>query len=156
MSLKIDFLKNNPHITEICAQWGLSTWGHYNENAHLEGYIKRYALHQQEGALPLTMLAFMDNQPVGMASLRETDGLKPILKPWLGSLYVKPEHRSQGIGAKLVGSIEDQAKKLGYSILHLLVFDPKICEWYGTLGWTIIGFDTYNNHDVTVMSKKLG
>ncbi len=155
MPVKIDFLKNHPHFTELCAQWGLTTWGHFNQNASHEGYIQSYTRHQQDESLPLTIIAFIHDQPVGMASLRENDGLKPTLKPWLGSLYVAPEHRLQGIGAKLITAIEVQAKKLEFDVLHLLAFDPTLPRWYARLGWIHLGQDTYNNHPVTVMHKPL-
>jgi GNAT superfamily N-acetyltransferase len=153
--MRIDFLKNHPNLTRTCAHWGLTTWGHYNDKATLERYIQNYTNHHHIDHLPLTLLALHNDYPVGMASLRENDGLNNDQKPWLGSLYVTPQFRSQGIGTALIHAIEAQAKQLGFDTLNLLTFEPHLSEWYSQLGWVVSGHDIYNSHPVTVMNKAI-
>jgi N-acetylglutamate synthase-like GNAT family acetyltransferase len=87
-----------------------------------------------------------------MACLRESDGIRPGVTPWLGSLVVNPQYRGHNVGEALINSIKDQAKNLGHQILYLLAFDPTIPSWYARLGWTHIGDDELFGHRVTVMS----
>jgi len=37
-----------------------------------------------------------------MCSLRENDGIRPDITPWLGSLVVDPKYQRQGIGNMLI------------------------------------------------------
>jgi hypothetical protein len=87
---KISYLQEFPHHIDICARWAFTTWGHYNQNASLERSVTNFTQHLQRDALPLTLLALDQEKPIAMASLRATDGIRPHLQPWLGSLYVPP------------------------------------------------------------------
>jgi predicted N-acetyltransferase YhbS len=87
----------------------------------------------------------------GRHSLRENDGIRPDLTPWLGSLVVDLEHQKQGIGKTLVDIAVMKAKELSFKKMHLFTFDPTIPEYYKRLGWEKIGMDEFKGHLVTVM-----
>jgi len=55
------------------------------------------------------LVAFYDNQPIGMASLRINDGLELDYTPWLGSIVVDPAFRSMKVGEYLLDSIKNKA-----------------------------------------------
>lgn len=103
----------------------------------------------------MAFIAKLKGKAIGMACLRETDGIRPGITPWLGSLVVNPEYRGQQIGEALINAVKDQAKKLGHSTLYLLAFDSIIPDWYARLGWTHIGDDELFGHRVFVMSISL-
>jgi N-acetylglutamate synthase-like GNAT family acetyltransferase len=105
--------------------------------------------------MPMAYVALCDGEAVGMACLRVTDGIRPDITPWLGSLVVNPKYRRQQIGETLIHAVKDQAKNLGYQILYLLAFDPTIPDWYARLGWTLIGDDELFGHRVAVMNTTL-
>lgn len=105
--------------------------------------------------MPLTLFALKDGKAVGMASLRENDGIRPDLAPWLGSLVVDPNYRQQKIGERLINAIKKQALIFGYNKLHLLAFDPSIPNWYARLDWKLIGNDQLFGHTVAVMDIEL-
>jgi N-acetylglutamate synthase-like GNAT family acetyltransferase len=105
--------------------------------------------------MPLTLVALEDGKPVGMASLRETDGIRPGVSPWLGSLVVNPEYRGKRYGQGVIDAVKSQARLLGHETLYLLAFDPTIPDWYASLGWQNIGYDELFGHRVTVMSIQL-
>ncbi len=46
--------------------------------------------------------------------MNDTDYTIPNQRVYISRLIVKPEHRRQGIGKKLVGFITEKAKELGY------------------------------------------
>ena len=55
---------------------------------------------------PLTLVAFKDEKPVGIAALkiREME-IHPQYQHWLGSVYVKENWRKMGIGSTLVKAV---------------------------------------------------
>ena len=111
--------------------------------------------HLQVDSMPLAFVALWHGNPVGIACLRQFDGIREELCPWLGSLVVHPGHRRQQIGEKLIDAVQQQARQFGYSRLYLLAFDKTIPVWYAKLGWQGIGFDMLFDHTVTVMSRAL-
>ncbi len=72
----------------------------------------------------MTLIAFLKGKPIGMASLRENDGIQPDLAPWLGSLVVAPAYRRRKIGEMLINIIKEKAKDFGYKKIYLLAFEP--------------------------------
>jgi len=111
--------------------------------------------HMNNEQLPITFVALSNDQPIGMVSLRENDGVQPNRVPWLGSLVVDPMHRNQRVGEQLIEAAKQRAYTLGYQKLYLLAFDPAIPSWYEKLGWTSIGTDQLFGHSVTVMDINL-
>ena len=83
----------------------------------------------------LISVALHNDQAIGMACLRENDGIRHGVVPWLGSLVVHPEYRSYKVGEELINTVKSQAKNLGHQILYLLAFDATIPDWYARLGW---------------------
>jgi hypothetical protein len=51
----------------------------------------------------------------------------------------------------LIDATKDKARELGFSNLYLFAFDPTLPDYYGHLGWTVIGMDEFKGHSVTVM-----
>lgn len=105
--------------------------------------------------LPITFVALDGDLPVGMCSLRENDGIRPDLTPWIGSLVVDQKYQKQGIGIMLIDMALLKAKELGFEKLYLFAFDPTIPEYYQRLGWKKIGMDEFKSHVVTVMGVSL-
>lgn len=106
-------------------------------------------------SIPITLVAEINGKAIGMASLRENDGLSTDQTPWLGSLVVDLIYQGKGIGKNLIDAIKQKAKLLGYHELYLLAFDPTIPTWYTRLGWEKIGMDKLFDHAVTVMKINL-
>ena len=106
-------------------------------------------------ALSITFVALHGDLPVGMCSLRENDGIRPDLTPWLGSLVVDPKYQKQVIGKMLIDVTVLKAKELGFEKLYLFAFDHTIPAYYKRLGWKKIGMDEFKSHPVTVMEMEL-
>src|SRR3990167_10950773 len=85
--------------------------------------IQRLHEHCNDDKLPLTLIALDDGKPVGMCSLRETDGILPDLMPWLGSLVVAKAYQNQGIARLLMDAIKNKTKEMGLEKCYLLTFD---------------------------------
>ncbi len=105
--------------------------------------------------LLITFIALDGDVPSGMCSLRENDGIRLDLTPWLGPLVVDPKYQKQGIGKMLIDVTVDKAKELGFEKLYLFAIDPTMPEYYQRLGWKKIGMDEFKSHPVTVMEVGL-
>ncbi len=150
--IKIDFLKNHPNvIPELAAIWHQVLGSIWVPDISIEHVIARFQEHLNENQLPLTLVAFCDDKPVGMCSLRDNDGIRPDLTPWLGSLVVHPDYQRVGIALKLINAVKQKAKQLGFNRLYLFAFDPTLPNYYARLGWDKMGMDKFKGHDVTVM-----
>ncbi len=139
------------HIPYLATLWYEQISKQWVPDASIERAKQNLIKHTNQKQLPVTFVALNNGQPVGMASLRENDGIQPDLVPWLGSLVVDPAYRNQKIGESLIEVVKQRALIMGYSKLYLLAFDETIPMWYESLGWKSIGIDQLFNHPVTVM-----
>lgn len=139
------------HIPYLAKLWYEQISKQWVPNSSIERAEQNLIKHANYSQLPMTLVALLNNQPVGMASLRENDGIQPNRAPWLGSLVVDPDHRQQKIGEKLIDAIKQQAIRLGHERLYLLAFDKTIPNWYAALGWKSVGTDQLFGHPVAVM-----
>lgn len=150
--LEFKLLADCPEQIPALAQLWLSEIGtSWIPNASLEGAIETYLTHLNRKTMPLTFVALHDGVAVAMASLRDNDGIREDLTPWLGSLIVDPAYRRQGLGEYMIELTIQHAKKLGFAKLYLFALDQTIPEWYQKLGWATIGTDQLYHHPVTVM-----
>jgi predicted N-acetyltransferase YhbS len=154
--IKIDLLKNHPNAIPALANiWHEVLGKIWVPDISVERVITRFADHLNDSNLPITFVALDSDLLVGMCSLRENDGIRPDLTPWLGSLVVDPKYQRQGIGRMLIDMTLLKAKELGFKKLYLFAFDPTIPEYYKRLGWRKIGMDEFKSHPVTVMEVEL-
>lgn len=105
--------------------------------------------------MPLTYVALIESHPVGVCSLRYSDGLWLHASSWLGSLVVSSNFQRQGVGAGLVRCVTEKATLLGFSKLYLFAFDKSVLRFYGKLGWSVCGQDYFRGHPITVMHYPL-
>ena len=154
--IAIDLLKNNPkHIPQLAAIWYDVLGSVWLPDVPIERVITKFSGHLNDAKLPITFIALDDDIPVGMCSLRENDGIRPDLMPWLASLVVDPKYQKQGIAKMLIDTTLQKTKNLGFQKLYLFAFDPTIPNYYSRLGWGKIGVDEFNSHPVTVMEINL-
>lgn len=150
---EIEFLVDcQEHIQVLAKLYYEEISRHWIADSSIEKATDRLIDHLNRDKLPLAIVALCEGNPVGMACLRETDGIQPGVTPWLGSLVVDPKFRKRKIGDTLIEAIKYQAKLHGYAVLHLFAFDPLIPNWYKKLGWHFIGKDHLLGHCVTVMN----
>ncbi|CAM3058458.1 acetyltransferase [Legionella steigerwaltii] len=155
--IKIELLKNNlDAIPELALIWRELLGKIWLPEVPLEAVEQRFRDHANNEKMPIMFVALDGKKPVGMCSLRENDGIRPDLMPWLGSLTVKSEYQNQGLGKRLIEVTKEQAKKMGYDMLYLFAFDRTVPNYYQSLGWKIIDTDHFKGHPVTVMETSLG
>lgn len=143
------------HIDSLAELWYQEISRHWVAGASVAKTKSRLIEHLNTIKMPLAVVALQDGNPVGMACLRETDGIRDGVTPWLGSLVVRPECRHEKVGESLIETIKTKAKLLKYETIFLLAFDPTIPNWYAKLGWQPAGYDELFGHRVAVMSIPL-
>ena len=150
--LKIDLLKNHPDtIVRLSLIWEEVLGRVWIPDFSIDRVEQKFRQHLNDRVMPITFVALDNNQPVGMCSLRENDGIRPDLVPWLASLVVDPKYQKKGIAKQLIESAKQKAIELGFKKLYLLAFDATIPTYYASLGWHTIGVDELVGHPVTVM-----
>jgi predicted N-acetyltransferase YhbS len=99
----------------------------------IEGLLRRS---MDADHLPMSLLAFEDGQPVGIAVLMRNDAEpQPRREFWLVALLVLPEHRHRGYGIALVRGLLGEAKRVGLSEVFL---GTRIPDFYAPLGADVI------------------
>lgn len=151
--LTIDYLKNHPEHVVTCAQWSFDQWGHYTPHKTLQDFIASRKEYLNDDCLPLTLLAFDRQTPVGMVSLAKSKDICRDLCPWLSTIYVIPEYRGKGVGSLLEAKICEKARTMGYKKIYCFTSDVTVIPWYERLNWHKKSTEWLHNHYVTVMEK---
>lgn len=132
-------LSKKPDLADTCSAWSYGQWGCLlpeNWGVTLTNSVENYKNRSQSTELPQTWVCLRGNDCIGMVSLKdmELEDYKH-LSPWVGSLYVHPYYRGQGIGQSLMLRAEEEAKKLRYNFLHLFTSDAE--DYYKRIlvGW---------------------
>lgn len=148
-----DYIGNHPqHIPRI-AQWHQDEWQHISPHLTTALRIALYSSYDS-ATIPVCFIAIIDGQPVGSASLVESDmETHPQLTPWLASVYVHNNYRCQGIATQLIECCIDKARASGIDTLHL--FTPDHASFYRHRGWELIESCEYHNEKVDIMSLNL-
>ncbi|ARN84648.1 GNAT family N-acetyltransferase [Candidatus Nucleicultrix amoebiphila] len=156
MKINIHLLHQYPqYIPRLAQIWQEVLGERWLPGIPLKNIEKRFQDHLNTETLPLTYVALENMTPVGMVSLRVTDGVRPDLTPWLGSLVVDTAYQGLGVGKSLVKKAEEKVREMGFEKLYLLTFDTTLEGWYGQMQWSKIGYDQLQGKLVTLMSLEL-
>lgn len=141
-------------LIEACAAWNYAQWGVFGPHrlAHSVELFMRAA--EDDGALPLTLVALRGERPLGMASLVQHDGdMRPELGPWLASVFVHPNERRQGVADRLIEAVTGLARARGEPRLYL--FTPDCEALYERHGFRAFETTRYQGLPCTIMVKAL-
>jgi GNAT superfamily N-acetyltransferase len=96
----IDIVMATPDAIPELAQSFAASWGTFDNNA-------------------VALVAVVDGQAVGTVTLKSDDWRpREDLSPWLGGLFVLPEHRGRGIAGRLVAALAAEARQRGSETLY--------------------------------------
>lgn len=154
--IKIELLKqHSTAIPALAKMWHELLGKIWLPEVSIQRIETKFHDHLHDDTLPLTLVALDGQKPVGMCSLRENDGIRPDLTPWLGSLIVDQDNQGRGVGKLLIDATKNKAKEMGFKKLYLFAFDLTIPEYYHRHGWATIYQDVFKSYDVTVMMINL-
>jgi len=142
-----------PGHAATLARWHHAHWGHFYDPAHWDLAIATAELEDHAGrrGLPTTLVAMDDGQLLGSVSLVQEDApeFRDVGEAWLASLYVRPEARGRGLGARLVNACVALAAREG--LARLWLFTPEHAGFYARLGWRPAGTATLRDMPVHLM-----
>lgn len=135
MNLRIYNLVEHKKYIPTVAKWVYDEWSSkYGER--FEVTLKKTENTCNENKIPLTLIAFIDNEPVGVVALWENDlESRRDIRPYMATLYVIPEERGKGIGKKLMEAAIQKAKELGEKRIYLIT---NIDNLYEKFGWKLL------------------
>ena len=152
--MRIAPLVEHPDLAAQVAAWGFAEWGHLNPGQTLAQRTIRIQGKMNVDRVPIAFVALDDDGGiVGTASLIFDDLEGDPRNPWLASVYVPPEHRKKGVASALVQTVEDAARRLGYTRLYL--FTSTAPKLYADLGWRPLEQRDYRGDHIQIMDKTL-
>jgi predicted N-acetyltransferase YhbS len=148
--MNVDFLSNHPDkINEVSEMIFKEFVVKTGSRMKFEDVVKHFS-NTKENAFPITFVALENGECLGTVSIFENDlKIRDTYKPWLASLYTKPEYRGRGVGQKLVAKTINVVKGLGVNELYLRTEDAS--DYYINRGWTYletVSDDKYEKIDV--------
>ena len=152
--MKIVPLVDRPDLADQVAAWGFAEWGHLNPGETLQQRQVRIRGKMNVDRVPVAFLALdRTDALVGTVSLIFDDLEGDPRNPWLASVFVPTEQRGKGIASALVRTVEDAARRLGYSRLYL--FTTSATRLYAGLGWRALEKRAYRGEHIQVMDRAL-
>lgn len=137
--IEIVGLRQRPDLVPQVAAW---LWGAFwrDSGSSLEETLAVVAAPQAITGPQQSFVLLDDGLPAGTASLAAADleerpGLTPWLARWLAGVFVRPEARGQGHGARLVRAVEAAARAAGAPQLWLYTGGDGAL--YRRLGWVV-------------------
>ena len=129
------------------------------DNAELEKYLSdsvvSYGIEQLEGSMPGKLACcFRNNKDQIIAGIMGSATLNMF---FISHLFVEPEYRNNGLGTKLLYSIEGLALQKGCNILRLNTFNRKTHALYAKAGFeeTVCISSYMNGFDLVYYHKKI-
>lgn len=160
-ALVIESLASHAQYLERIAGWHHAEWckhrTHLDAKSQKQDLSKRIDVlksHLHNSGIPQTLVACIDNQPVGSASIVYYRFSRNQAKStWLTNVFVFPSLRGQGIGSSLVGQACEQAKRYGVEKLNLYTHDRQ--QFYQKRGWDFVRQGRLQQHFVSILEKIL-
>lgn len=152
--MEIKYLTDDPEVVSTLAGWIYDEWGHLVPGRTLETAHEKVRQAAGSTGIPLTLVCFLDGEPVGTASIDSADmSTHPELAPWMASVYVKSTMRRQGLGTALCKRVHEELERLGVTTAYL--FTPDQEEYYRRLGWKTFLREDYRGESVVIMRLDL-
>lgn len=133
--MKIELLVDHPNTTEQIAQWYFHERGRYIEGNTLDRMRERLQEKMNRDRVPLVVVALEGDRLAGSAELkfREMD-IFSNYEHWLGSVFVAPQSRGNGVASALAQEVARRAQQLGVRKLYLQT-EQLDGGLYARLGW---------------------
>lgn len=150
LQLDIDHLGLSAEHIATIATWHQAEWQHISPTQTTESRIQLYSSYKCRDEIPCTLLAQINHQAVGSASLVLNDlELRPELTPWLASVYVHTDFRQRGIATQLINACLEMAARL--KIPRLYLFTPEQKNFYAKRGWQFMESCIYHDEHIDIM-----
>ena len=131
--IHIEHLGDYKEHVDTVANWLCTEFGEENNYEFFHSIIEHSLI---KNKLPLTFIAFDDNELVGTIGLWRSDLVsRQDLYPWLSALYVREDYRGKNIGQELQRFLIEYCKNAGFSEIYLYT---DLHNYYEKTGWEYI------------------
>ena len=161
MPYEITYLANHPHHTDTVAKWYWEEWDrHEGWELSRSFQFAKNGCHKDK--LDIVLIALNEiNECIGTIQLRKKWGIgneapKHLKKysPWLGSLYVRPDHRGARVGFDLCSALEQAA--IGIGIKKCYAATSHLDKFFKLKNGVIIENTHFANEDMRVFEFSIG
>jgi GNAT superfamily N-acetyltransferase len=153
-ALKLSYLADHPQFVPIVAEWVHNEWGQQETDATIGTSISNLQSQLNTGIPPVALVMLRKGIPIACSSIkiRELAAFSQYTY-WLGSVYVLPEFRNQGIGALVVENSSRIASELG--IRELFLYTHSHENFYSHLGFSVVEQPYYQDREIVIMRRSL-
>lgn len=97
---------------------------------------KQYDQYNKVAYIQTVIIIYMDKNPVACGAFKEYDANTAEIK----RIFVKKEHRNQGLAKLLMNTLEDLVKSTGYTcaLLETGIKQYEAIRFYKNIGYTVI------------------
>lgn len=156
VSVKIDYLLNHQRFLPVLVDSMYDHWRPLLQAMGRSGedFAESMRARCRIGSLPTALVAFQGDRVLGTAALKPQDlDIRPHLTPWLGGMFVLPEHRGRGIASLLVRAIVVEALRVG--LVELYLWTPSSESLYARHGWAVLERASYHDQQICIMHRTL-
>ena len=156
MRLTLDYLANHREFIPQLAAWSYTEWRPVYSHLGMtfDDVLAAHTRRTNTDALPLGIVASAAGELLGTGALKTDDlPLRPDLTPWIGGIFVAPEHRGRGVATAIIDRLVEEARRLQLPRLYL--WTDSAASLYAKLGWDEIEKLEYCGYDITVMGREL-
>ena len=150
--MEISYLRDHPEFIAILAPAIVAHWQSILPDENIENRMKKLRSHMNTENLPIAWVAHSSGKVFGTSALRvhDLEG-RNDLTPWLGGVFVLPQHRRRGIASALCRVVEEKAWSLCFDTIYLFTLDHQ--SLYERLGWHIWEKTDWLGNSVDIMIK---
>lgn len=151
MALHYQYLVDQPQECRRVVSWWDTVWSDLI-GPNLDQVETQLRQSLSKTQLPIHLLAYQDNVPVGSAALKqqELDSLYPDCHYWLGSVFVDESYRGAKIASEISLKIIELAQDRGLPHLYLQTANLS-GGLYADLGWKPIERFWFNDEEALLM-----
>lgn len=154
--MRIDYLVNHQRHIPTLASWLKAQDAEFFAAFSLSDIAREhFESRLNTDSLPISYIALINDLPVGtIALLTSSVTTHTHLGPWLGALYVRPDHRHQGIGMRLVAQALKKARELGVGGVYAGI-SSSAEDIYTREGWRVTERVLYCGQPMSIMRYEL-
>lgn len=153
-AFNLSFLADHPQFLTTIAEWIFDEWGHLEINTTIDSIISKLETQLNTKSPPIALVGLRQEIPIACSriKIRELPSFPQYLY-WLGSVYVLPEFRNQGIGSLVVENSSHIAFELGLQELFLYTHSHE--NFYSHLGFSAVERPYYQGRQIVIMRRIL-
>ena len=134
---RVELLRAATELFDVVLGWHWREWSHGETNANLDEWRRRLAARCAPDDIPFTLVAHLEDEPVGCLSLchDDRDARFAHAGPWLSGMVVVGRARNLGVGRALLDATADRARSLGAT--QLWVWTTEAGPFYERCGYEL-------------------